>query len=131
MQRLLIPVLLLTLVSGATAQMPGSGAAAVTLQPRMARAVWAPAQGDLRRSEAGEPLGGFLGPGDEDHRYPGFFVGAGLGLFGTMVALSMCDRDSACTSRSKALGAGVLVSAMFGLGGAVVGGLIPKTPSSP
>jgi hypothetical protein len=128
-QSLVLPALLLSLVSTVAAQTPVPHAPAATLRPSMARAVWAPADDGLRRSEAPEPLGGFLGPGDEDHRYPGFFIGAGLGLFGTLVAVEMCTQDTACDSRSKALAAGVLASVMFGLGGAVIGGLIPKSPS--
>jgi hypothetical protein len=127
MHRLLLPALLTCLVSTAAAQAPEPATA--TLRPAMAHAVWAPGHAGLRLREAKEPLGGFLGPGDEDHRYEGFFVGGGFGLFGTLMAVGMCNADSGCRSKSQALAVGVLASAMFGLGGAVIGGLIPKTPS--
>jgi hypothetical protein len=134
MQRLLLLTILACLtclVSTVSAQVPGAAGEAAPLRPAMARAVWAPGPAGLRQREAREPLGGFLGPGDEDHRYPGFFLGAGLGLLGTLVAVGMCNQDTPCTSQSEALGVGILASAMVGLGGAVIGGLIPKTPPSP
>ncbi len=123
MSKLLVAVLLACTVSSAAAQVEGSAA---SLRPAWAHAVWSPLAPDTRWDKMEEPLGGFLGPGDEDHRYPGFFVGAGLGLAATMSALSMCEESQgACGSgRTLLLGAGF--SAMVGLAGAVVGGLIPK-----
>ncbi len=72
-----------------------------------------------------EPLGGFLGPGDQDHRYEGFFVGAGLGIATTVFSLGLCDGDSPC-DRADALRMGLLMTGVFSLGGAVLGGLLPK-----
>jgi hypothetical protein len=123
MPKLLIAVLLACIVSSAAAQ---AAQPAASLRPAWAHAVWSPLASKAQWDKMEEPLGGFLGPGDEDHRYPGFFVGAGLGLAATTYALSMCEgTQSDCASgRTLLLGAGL--SAMVGLAGAVVGGLIPK-----
>jgi hypothetical protein len=73
-----------------------------------------------------EPLGGLLGPGDRDHRYEGFFVGAGLGLVATALSFSMCsDSDNGCES-SNLLLMGTIASTVVGLAGAVLGGFLPK-----
>lgn len=111
-------VLVAFTVSSAAAQEPAA------VRPSYARAVWA----EPVSREAREPLGGFLGPGDEDHRYAGFFVAAGLGLAATLTSVSWCeDQDSGCSS-SQALLVGTAFAIMAGFAGAVIGGLIPKTP---
>ena len=121
MSKHLLVVLFACTVSTAAAQGP---APATQIRPSFARAVWVePAS----TTQSREPLGGLLGPGDEDHRYEGFFVGAGLGVFATLATLSMCDADSPCTSSQVMLG-GTIASAMLGFAGAVLGGLLPKTP---
>jgi hypothetical protein len=72
------------------------------------------------------PLGGLLGPDDLDHRYPGFFVGAGLGLLLTAVSFAWCsDGDNSCDS-GRVLPLGVLMTGVLGLSGAVIGGFLPK-----
>jgi hypothetical protein len=112
------------LVSGAAAQESGPPASSRPIAPSYARAVWAPPV----LPESREPLGGLLGPGDEDHRYAGFFVGAALGLAATLYSVAWCeDPDNSC-SASKALIMGPVASAMLAFGGAVIGGLIPKAP---
>jgi hypothetical protein len=125
MPSLLLLILLTCLVPGAAAQNP---APAGSLQPRWAREVWLPVRPDYPGNLSRAPLGGFLGPDDEDHRYTGFFLGAGLGLLGTLVSVSWCEEsDSNCDS-TGALLVGAMASAMFGFGGAVLGGLVPKSP---
>jgi len=98
-----------------------------TLRPQLARALWdarLPASGLLSQT----PLGGVLGPADRDHRYTGFFVGAGFGLAATVFSVAWCsDHDNACSS-GRALLLGPLVTVTLGLGGAVIGGLFPKPP---
>jgi hypothetical protein len=74
-----------------------------------------------------EPLGGLLGPGDEDHRYPGIFVGAGLGLILTAASFMMCNEaDNGCDG-SRVLPLCVLMTGVLGLSGAVIGGFLPKS----
>lgn len=120
----LVVLFLASLASAVAAQESGPPAGSPPLGPSYARAVWAPPV--VRESR--EPLGGLLGPGDEDHRYTGFFVGAALGLAATLYAVAWCeDPDNSC-SASKALIMGPVASAMLGFGGAVLGGLIPKAP---
>lgn len=76
-----------------------------------------------------EPLGGLLGRGDLDYRYTGFFVGAGLGVVLTAFAFALCgEGDDGCDG-GRVLPAGVLMSAIMGLGGAVIGGFLPKESS--
>ena len=76
---------------------------------------------------AREPLGGLLGPDDLDHRYPGFFVGAGLGVLLTAVSFAWCsDDDNSCDS-GRVLPLGVLMTGVLGLSGAVIGGFLPKS----
>jgi len=73
-----------------------------------------------------EPRGGFLGPGGLDYRYPGFFVGAGLGLGATAFSLAWCSHpDNACHT-GRVVPAGMIMTGVLGLTGAVVGGLFPK-----
>lgn len=61
-----------------------------------------------------------------DQRYPGFFVGAGVGLLLTAWAFAWCsDGDNSCDS-GQVLPMGVLVTGVLGLGGAVIGGFLPK-----
>jgi hypothetical protein len=128
MPSLLLLILLTWLVPVAAAQTPAPVIRAESLQPRWAREVWVPLRADHREGRSREPLGGFLGPGDEDHRYTGFFLGAGLGLFGTMFSVAWCENaDNNCDS-TRAVLVGTMASGMFGLGGAVLGGLIPKSP---
>ena len=126
MPKLLLALLLTCTVSSAAAQAPAPSATIPPPRPGWARAVWAP---DARLEQQREPLGGLLGPGDEDYRYPGFFIGAGLGVAATLYSVTWCeDPDNACSS-SQALLTGAVFTAMASLGGAVLGGLIPKAPN--
>ena len=131
MPRCLVLLLLACHVSSAVAQVDTPPVRAELLQPHYAHAVWTAVPADPLQNPAREPLGGFLGPGDEDHRYPGFFIGAGLGLFVTALSVSWCsDTDNSC-SQSQALLMGTMFTAMTGFGGAMLGGLIPKDAVNP
>jgi drug/metabolite transporter (DMT)-like permease len=100
--------------------------APVPLRPGPARLLWERPSSALAAERAREPLGGLLGPDDLDHRYPGFFVGAGLGLILTAVNFAWCsDGDNACDS-GRVLPLGVLMTGVLGLSGAVIGGFLPK-----
>jgi hypothetical protein len=100
--------------------------APVPLRPGPARLLWERPTSGLVTERAREPLGGLLGPDDLDHRYPGFFVGAGLGVLLTAVTFAWCsDGDNSCDS-GRALPVGVLMTGVLGLGGAVIGGFLPK-----
>jgi hypothetical protein len=67
-----------------------------------------------------------LRPDDVDQRYPGFFVGAGLGLLLSAVTFAWCaDGDNSCNS-AAVLPLGVLMAGVIGLSGAVIGGFLPK-----
>jgi hypothetical protein len=96
------------------------------LRPGPARVLWERPSSALSAERARQPLGGLLGPDDMDHRYPGFFVGAGMGLLLTAWAFAWCsDGDNSCDS-GRVLPMGVLVSGVLGLSGAVIGGFLPK-----
>ena len=129
MRKALLPVLLAALASTAAAQTTSQPAPVASLRPQWARAVWTPGRHDGHQRERDEPLGGFLGPSDQDHRYEGFFVGAGLGVTAALVALAWCDEDSSCDT-SRGLVMAPVVVGILGLSGAVLGGLIPKSPSA-
>jgi hypothetical protein len=101
--------------------------ASVSLRPGPARLLWERASSALAAERAGEPLGGLLGPDDLDYRYPGFFVGAGLGLFFAAATFAWCsDSDNWC-DRGRVLPMGVLMTGVLGLSGAVIGGFLPKS----
>jgi hypothetical protein len=68
-----------SLFSTALAQVPAGSSSAGPVRPRPARVVWVQAPLE-HRAPARAPLGGLLGPEDRDHRFTGFFIGAGLGL---------------------------------------------------
>jgi hypothetical protein len=77
-----------------------------------------------------EPLGGILGPDDQDYRYTGFFIGAALGVAATAFSLAWCENsDTECVS-GRVLPMGFLMSGVLGLSGAVVGGFLPKPQHS-
>ena len=121
-RRALTLILLATVfaVAGAAAQ-----TAPVPLRPGPSLLWERPPSAAAQRAR--EPLGGLLGPDDEDYRYPGFFVGAGLGLVLTTVGFMICNEaDNGCDG-SQALGLGVLVTGVLGLSGAVIGGFMPKS----
>ena len=119
-------LLLLLLVSSFAATVAHAQQAPVPLRPAAARLLWERPASALSAERAREPLGGLLGPDDLDHRYPGFFVGAGLGLILTAVNFVWCsDVDNACDS-GRVLPLGVLMTGVLGLSGAVIGGFLPK-----
>jgi hypothetical protein len=121
---LLLAALMLSFAPITAAQNPTR-----SLRPEFARALWS--RSGPESVPRREPLGGFLGPDDEDYRYAGFFVGAALGLAATAFSLTWCsDADNAC-STGRVLLVGPVVSAALGLGGAVLGGLLPKTAPGP
>jgi hypothetical protein len=124
---LLWSLLLVFVVATSVAQVPAGSRTGGPLRPGPARAVWVRAE-LAHRATARVPLGGFLGPGDQDYRYTGFFIGAWLGLAATTFAVAWCsDPDNSCSS-GRALLLGPVVSAALGVGGAVIGGLFPKAP---
>jgi hypothetical protein len=119
-------LLLILLVSFFAATIAHAQQAPVSLRPGPARMLWERPVSALSTERAREPLGGLLGPDDLDHRYPGFFVGAGLGLIFTAVNFVWCaDPDTACDS-GRVLPMGVLMTGVLGLSGAVIGGFLPK-----
>jgi hypothetical protein len=95
------------------------------LRPGPARVLWERPSSALSAESSRAPLGGLLGPDDVDQRYPGFFVGAGLGLLLTAVNFAWCSDGDSCDS-GRVLPMGVLVSGVLGLSGAVIGGFLPK-----
>lgn len=122
-----LPLVLVLMASSVPASAGAQGAPAA-LRPAPARLLWErPAPVPLRAG-AREPLGGLLGRGDEDYRYSGFFVGAGLGLALTAISFVWCaDADNACDS-GRVLPVGLVVTGALGLSGAVIGGFLPKSP---
>lgn len=118
MEILLALSLALALPSGGVAQ-----------QPARARFVWVkqPAADPQTRSRGP----GFLGRGDRDYRYTGFWVGVGLGATATIISAAHCsDADNDC-SVSRALLLGPLITGVLGLTGALIGGLFPKAQGEP
>jgi hypothetical protein len=111
-----------------SAQRASLDARALVRGPHAARALWVqPPEQAARLGHA--PLGGLLGPDDRDYRYPGFFVGAGVGLAAVVLAVAWCsDAEGGCDYGRVALFAPLGVAAV-GLAGAVVGGLFPKHPA--
>jgi hypothetical protein len=119
-------LLFILLVASFAATVAHAQQAPVPLRPGPARLLWERPSSALSAESAREPLGGLLGPDDVDQRYPGFFVGAGLGLLLTAVAYAWCSEgDNSCNS-GAVLPQGVLVTGILGLSGAVIGGLLPK-----
>ena len=119
-------LLLALLMSSFAATVAHAQQAPVPLRPGPARLLWERPSSALSAESARAPLGGLLGPDDLDHRYPGFFVGAGLGLLMTAWAFAWCSEgDNACDS-GRVLPMGVLMSGVLGLSGAVIGGFLPK-----
>ena len=76
-------LLLILLVLSFAATVAHAQQAPLPLRPGPARLLWERPSSALSAESARAPLGGLLGPDDLDHRYPGFFVGAGLGLLMT------------------------------------------------
>jgi hypothetical protein len=97
----------------------------IRLGPSAAHFVWEKASSTPDAEPARPPLGGLLGRHDLDHRYTGFFVGAGLGLALTALNFAWCGEIENCNG-AVVLPAGVLASGILGLSGAVVGGFLPK-----
>jgi hypothetical protein len=118
-------LLLALLVSSFAATVAHAQQSPVTLRPGPARLLWERPSPALSAESAREPLGGLLGPDDMDQRYPGFFVGAGLGLLLTAWAFAWCSDDDNCDS-GRVLPMGVLATGVLGLSGAVIGGFLPK-----
>jgi hypothetical protein len=119
-------LLFILLVASFAATVAHAQQAPVPLRPGPARLLWERPSSALSADSAREPLGGLLGPDDEDQRYPGFFVGAGLGLLLTAVSFAWCfDGDNSCNS-GRVLPLGALMTGILGLSGAVIGGLLPK-----
>ena len=98
-------------------------------QPAPARFVWAkPNPVDAEARGLGP---GFLGRGDRDHRYTGFWAGVGLGAVATIISAAHCsDPDNDCKV-SRALLLGPVVTGVLGLTGALIGGLFPKAQGEP
>jgi hypothetical protein len=119
-------LLFILLVSSFAVTVAHAQQASDPLRPGPARVLWERPSSALSAESARAPLGGLLGPDDVDQRYPGFFVGAGLGLLLTAWAFAWCsDGDNSCDS-GRVLPMGVLVSGVLGLSGGVIGGFIPK-----
>jgi hypothetical protein len=93
--------------------------------PRYSERLYAGRDLSAQRERA-EPLWGLLGDGSRDHRYDGFFVGAGAaaGLYMLSVA-SFCGREDATCSAGNLLKAAGIVP-IFGILGAFIGGGISK-----
>jgi hypothetical protein len=75
-----------------------------------------------------DPMHWLLGDGSKDHRYVGFYVGAGVGVAFGVVMLGFCgDTDSGdgCSPFAYVL-APVLSGAVLGAFLALVGSAIPK-----
>jgi hypothetical protein len=118
--------LLMLLVSSFAATVAHAQQGPVPLRPGPSRLLWDRPSSAPAAERARVPLGGLLGPDDLDHRYPGFFVGAGLGLLFTAWTFAWCsDGDNSCDS-GRVLPLGVLMSGVMGLSGAVIGGFLPK-----
>ena len=121
--RLLLPILLLACCLPLVAHTQSPPA---QLRPGPSQLLWQQPPSALTADWAREPLGGILGRGDLDHRYAGFFVGAALGLAGTAFSFVWCgDEDNAC-DQGRVLPVGLVLTGLFGLGGAVIGGFLPK-----
>jgi hypothetical protein len=118
-------LLILLVVSFATTAAHAQQAA-FPLRPGPARLLWERPSSALSAEAAREPLGGLLGPDDEDQRYPGFFVGAGLGVLLTAWAFALCSEDDNSCDSGRVFPQGFLVTGILGLGGAVIGGFLPK-----
>jgi hypothetical protein len=97
--------------------------------PAASAFLWQHARADFESRGSHAPLGGFLGPDDEDYRYTGFFVGAGLAAATSFIAIGYgaLDQDScgACNFGGFVLATALLVS-VLGLSGAVIGGMVRK-----
>jgi hypothetical protein len=120
-------VVLILLLSSFAATVAHAQHVPVSLRPSPARLLWEQPSSAPVAERAREPLGGLLGPDDLDYRYPGFFVGAGLGLLFTAASFVWCsDSDNACES-GRVLPMGVLMTGVLGLSGAVIGGFLPKS----
>jgi hypothetical protein len=114
-----------------SAQSAEPGARASMLHPHAAHALWVRRPAAQAGTREHEPLGGLLGPDDQDYRYPGFFVGAGVGLAAVALAVAWCgDAEGGCDYGRVVL-FGPLGVAAVGFAGAVVGGLFPKHPTPP
>jgi hypothetical protein len=121
----LLPVLILVTTCCVPA-VASAQSAPPHLSPAPSHLLWQRPASVLTAEWAREPLGGILGPGNLDHRYAGFFVGAALGLAGTAFSFVWCgDEDNAC-DQGRVLPIGLVLTAAGGLSGAVMGGFLPK-----
>jgi len=111
-----------------SAQTSESGARAPRLGPHASDVLWVrpPVAHDHTRGH--EPLGGLLGPDDQDYRYTGFFVGVGAGLAAVALAVALCSESEGGCDEGRVVLFAPLGVAAVGLAGAVVGGLFPKHP---
>lgn len=66
---------------------------------------------------------GLLGRGDQDHRYEGLYVGLGAGAAFSIWSAVQCSDRHGCLNPVPA---GLLITALAGLTGALVGGALPK-----
>jgi hypothetical protein len=99
---------------------------AVAQRPQAAEHVWSKPELRLQPKVWFGPT--FLGSGDHDYRYTGFYIGLGLGAAATLWSVAWCsDSDNGC-SVSRAVLLGPVVTAALGITGAVIGGLFPKRP---
>lgn len=67
---------------------------------------------------------GILGSGARDNRYEGLFVGLGAGTAFTIVSAVQCSGRNDCINSPYVLG--LMVTALAGLTGALVGSMLPK-----
>lgn len=107
---------------------PGTGAAQdhPVLGPSVATGrLWAaPPDVSSRSAENG----GILGDGSHDHRYRGFWIGAGLGLGFSYLGYQFCkDTDTSCdASAGKVMLRSALVIGMLGTVGALIGAQVDR-----
>jgi hypothetical protein len=74
---------------------------------------------------------GILGDGSNDHRYRGFWIGAGLGLGFSYIGYQFCqDTDTSCdASAGKVIVRSAFVVGMLGTIGALIGAQFDRRPS--
>lgn len=76
---------------------------------------------------------GILGDGSKDHRYTGFWVGAGTGFGLGLLAAAFCEdeqRKSCDISPPAAILGALFSGAILGTVGALIGAQIERTPAA-